>query len=451
MRSRAMYKLRLILPLAALSLALGACDYMPSWMGGKKAEIERLPGERLTVLPAATELQADDAAKSVPVTLPPVNANSEWPQHTGVFNSANSNLSVKGNLEHSESASAGDGESFEHTLIPRPVVAGGSIFAMDGEGKISAHEAANIDHVLWVSDGVSEKKQSDVAGGGLAFDQGRLYAISGRGMVVAIDAANGKVLWRKTGNAPLRSAPKVAGGKLFVITIDSQLLVFDAASGEVAWDHHGIDETAGLMNSVSPAVSGDTVIVPYESGELYALSATDGHEMWNNSLALGKRTQASSIFAGIGGDPVIDGDVVFAVSSGGVLAVYGMLQGQRLWDKPIASLNTPWVSGDYLFLLTADNTLAAFVKYDGRVRWATQLPGFEDMEGKRRPIFWRGPVLVDGKLAVAGSRGEMKIFSAADGKELSTVSIPNDVYTAPVVAGGKMFLINKDARLYSLQ
>lgn len=441
---------RLFLPLLLLG-ALSACDYMPSWMGGKTVEIERLPGERMTVLPVATELQADEAAKNIPVNLPPVNDNAEWPEHTGVFTSASSNLGGKGNFDNDSSATAGDGEAFEHTLIPRPVVAAGNVFAMDAEGKISAHEMGNIDHVLWISDGVSEKKIDDVNGGGLAYAQGRLYAVSGRGVVVAIDTTNGNLLWRKTGHSPLRSAPKVAGGKLFVITIDSQLLVFDAASGEVVWDHRGIDETAGLMNSVSPTVSGDTVVVPYESGELYALSVNDGHEMWNNSLALAKRTQASSIFAGIGGDPVVDGDVVFAVSNGGLLAVYGMLQGQRLWERPIASINTPWVAGDYLYLLTAENTLAAFVKYDGRVRWATQVPSFEDMELKRRPIFWRGPVMVDGKLVLVSSRGEMKFYSAENGSELSTVSIPDDVYTAPVVAGGKIYLITKSAKLYSLQ
>lgn len=451
MQKPTLSKARIVFSLLLLCSGVSACDYMPSWMGGGKPEIERLPGERMSILPASTELQADETVKAVAFALPPVNENADWPQNTGLFTAVNSNLAAKGNFERSEKASAGDGNAFEHTLIPRPVVAGGTVYAMDGEGQISAHDAANIGRTLWLSEGVSEKKQPDVAGGGMAFDQGRLYAVSGRGMVVAIDAASGKILWRKTGNPPLRSAPKVADGKLLVVTIDSQLIVFDAASGEIAWDHHGIDETAGLLNSVSPTVAGDTVIVPYESGELYALSLIDGHEMWNNSLALGKRTQASSIFAGIGGDPVVDGDVVFAVSSGGLLAVYSVLQGQRLWEKPVAALNTPWVSGDYLFLITADNTLVAFVKYDGRVRWSVQLPGFGDMEGKRRPILWRGPVLVDGKLAVVGSRGEMKLFSAADGSALSTVSIPDDIYTAPVVAGGRMYLVTKGAKLYVLQ
>jgi outer membrane protein assembly factor BamB len=205
------------------------------------------------------------------------------------------------------------------------------------------------------------------------------------------------------------------------------------------------------MNPVSPTVTGDTIIVPYESGELYALATPDGRELWDNSLSIGRKTQASAIFGGIGGDPVVDGEVVFAVSSGGMIAAYGIPLGQRLWEKPVASINTPWAAGDYLFVLTTDNTLVALLKYDGRIRWSTRLASFEDEDDKKRPIFWRGPVMVDGKLAVAGSHGEMVLVSAVDGSVQSTLEIPEGVTTAPVIAGGAMMFVTRDATLYTLK
>ncbi len=436
----------------ALSLVvISGCDYVPDWLGGADEEIERLPGERITVLPVATDLQADASLTTIPVALPAVNQNMEWPQHSGYFSSAGSNLGASGNFSETDYASAGDGEAFEHTLIARPVAGGGMVFAMDGEGKISAHDMADVSTKKWVSDGVSEEDIDNANGGGLAYDQGRIYAVSGRGVVVAMDAGSGGVIWRKSGYLPFRSAPRVSGNKLFAITIESELIAFDITSGEPLWSHRGIDETAGLMNAVSPTIDGDTIVVPYESGELYALSAPDGRQLWTNSLAVGKRTLASAIFAGIGGDPVIDGTVVFAASSGGLLAVYDMPYGQPLWQKQVSSVNTPWVSGDYLFVLTADNTLVAFVKYDGRIRWATRLPSFENEEKKLDSIFWRGPVLANGKLAVVSSRGELRLYSAADGTLDSTIDVADDIYTAPIVVGGKMYLINKSAELYSLQ
>ncbi|MCE2927643.1 MAG: PQQ-binding-like beta-propeller repeat protein [Rickettsiales bacterium] len=439
---------RAILPLVLL-VALSGCDYLPSWLGGKEPEVVRLPGDRQVVMPAATELQADETLKALPVAVPAVNPNGEWPQHSGQFDAAGGNL-AGGDFASETNDKAGDGSSFERPLVPRPVVGGGLVFAMDSEGRISAHDVANIDSKRFVSEALVDDDE-DINGGGLAYESGRLYAVSGRGMVAAIDAASGQTIWKKTGFAPFRSSPKVAAGKLYAITLDSQLFALDAANGETLWTHRGIDETAAFLHSVSPTAAGGTLLVPYESGEIYALATSDGRELWSGSLALSSRTQATNIFSGVGGDPVVDGDVVFAVSSGGLLAAYGIPLGQRLWEKPISSMTTPWLAGDFLYVLASDNTLLALVKYDGRVRWATKLPSFEDEEKKRRPIFWRGPVMAGGKLYLAGSRGQMKVVNSADGLIAGDIDIPDDVLTSPVIAGGTMFLVTQDAQLVALR
>jgi outer membrane protein assembly factor BamB len=435
----------------AACLALSACSHLPDWMGGSKKEIVRLPGERIAILQPGSKFEPDPTLKSLPVALPAVAENTEWTGHTGIVSSANANLALKGALKDTQDARAGGGADFGQPLVPAPVVGAGMVFAMDAEGFISAHDAANIGTVKWTSPGVSEKKNPEMIGGGLSYGSGKLYALSGRGVAAAFDAASGKELWRKTLSMPFRSAPTLAGDLLFAVTIDSQLLAINTATGDIVWNHRGIDETTGLMNSVSPAVARGVVVVPYASGEIYALSATDGKEIWTQSLVLNVGAQGSSLFSGIGGDPVIDGDVIFAVSNGGLMSVYSLVHGQRIWDMPVSSLNTPWVAGDYLFLLSSDNVLICMVKYDGRVRWSTKLASFENEDKRLRPIVWRGPVLVDNKLAVVSSNGQLTLVSADNGQILETRSVADNVFTPPIVAGGRMYLIDKGATLYQLQ
>ena len=434
-----------------LLLGLSACSHLPSWLGGGTKEKPKLPGERAAVLSVSTDLAPDEEASKINVALPTPNANADWPQHSGIFTAGTANLAASGDFDKESSVSAGDGASFEHTLIPRPVVGGGKVFAMDADGRISAHQAGDIGKVLWHSDGVYEDVDQDNIGGGLAYDAGKLYATSGRGKVVALDAETGKEIWHASVHIPFRSAPKVGEGKLFAVTIDDQLYAFDVANGNVLWNHRGISEVAGVMNSVSPTLVTGAVIVPYASGEIYMLASGDGHELWSGSVSSGKSTAASNVFSGIGGDPVVDGQVVFVVSNGGGFSVLGVDQGAPVWNKQISSFNTPWIAGDYAFVLTTDNTVVSFMKYDGRVRWATKLEGFEDMKRKLYPITWRGPVLVGGRLALVSSKGKLALINALDGKIDEMKDVPDDIFTAPVVAGGVMYLINKDAKLYSLQ
>ncbi len=432
-------------------LVLSGCDYMPTWMGGEEKEISRLPGERITVLPVKSDVMPDADLASLAVVLPTPYVNTEWAQHTGNFTAATSNLALAGTLEDDRSATAGEGADFEHTMIPRPVVSAGTVFAMDAEGRVSAHDASDISNVRWHSEGVAEEDDPQIFGGGLAYDQGRVYASSGRGLIVALDAASGKEIWRRATTIPFRSAPTVSGGRIYVLSIDSQLYALNAANGEILWSHRGINETAGIHRSVAPVVASGTVVVPYSSGELYGISVTDGREIWNQTLSVVAKTQATSIFSGIGGDPLVDGDVVFAISSGGMLSVTSLWNGQKIWDRQVASVSTPLIAGDYLFVLTSENTLICFVKYSGRVRWVSQLPSFENEKDKKRPISWSAPILAGGNLMLAGSRGEMRAISAADGKLVSTISIPDDVYGAPVIAAGVMYFVTKDATLHSLK
>jgi outer membrane protein assembly factor BamB len=205
------------------------------------------------------------------------------------------------------------------------------------------------------------------------------------------------------------------------------------------------------MNSVSPVTANNLVVASYSSGEIYVLSASDGKEVWSDSLSSGKQTQASALLGGIGGDPVLDNEVVVSVSSGGMIAVKSLRTGQRAWERPIGALNTPWVTAESLFVLTSDNTLVSFVKFNGAIRWSTKLASYVDEDDKTSPITWKGPVMVEGKLAVVSSNGQLLLVDAAEGKVVATKSIPDDIYTAPVVAGNTLYLVRQDATLYSLQ
>ena len=129
------------------------------------------------------------------------------------------------------------------------------------------------------------EKDQEGFGGGLAADGGRIYAATGFGLVVALEAKSGKKLWEKSLGSPLRASPTAAGERVFVVTKEGQVFCLSGSDGTELWNFQGQAERASILVNASPAVDGDTVVVPYPTGDVVALRVSSGQPIWSESLA----------------------------------------------------------------------------------------------------------------------------------------------------------------------
>ncbi len=180
------------------------------------------------------------------------------------------------------------------------------------------------------------------------------------------------------------------------------------------------------------------------------LRAEDGAEGWSDALLGQQKSSATAFFTGIAADPVIVDNIVYVAGSANVLAAYQLNSGKRIWEQPISSTQTPWVAGDYLYVLSSDSVLMAIHRFDGRVKWTQALQRFEDEEKKKKRLTWSGPVLAGGRLLVSGAHGEMLEVDPKTGAISARQSIPEGIHAAPVVAGGKLFFVTDKAKLVEL-
>ena len=93
--------------------------------------------------------------------------------------------------------------------------------------------------------------------------------------VVAFDAKSGKKLWEKNLGSPLRASPTAAGERVFVVTKEGQVFCLSGSDGAELWTFQGQSERASILVNASPAVDGDTVVVPYPTGDVVALRVSD--------------------------------------------------------------------------------------------------------------------------------------------------------------------------------
>lgn len=427
-----------------LAAALGGC----SWFG--EAEEPPLPGERISVMLFERNLEPDPRIADLAVRLPQQWENVSWPQAGGESDHAMHHLAIPDQVREVWSIQIGDGGNDESPLMAPPVVSGGTVYTVDITYEVAAIDTETGKQRWRVKVDVPEEDE-DAFGGGLAYADGRLYLSTGFAQVFALDAASGEVLWAQQVPGPVRAPPTLAEGRVFVITLDNQVFALDGQSGERSWSHAGFTEAAGLLGSASPAASGGTLIVPYSSGELFALRIENGREIWSDNLTAIRRVDALSALAHIRGRPVIDRGIVYAISHSGRMVAIDLRTGGRAWERNIGGLQMPWVAGDFLFVLTTEGEILAITRRGGRVRWVRRLPQWEDVEDKVDPITWVGPVLANDRLLVASNNGDVLSISPYTGDAMGRIELGDGVRMPPVVADGTLYFLTNAGELVAMR
>jgi outer membrane protein assembly factor BamB len=422
------------------SLSLSGCGLF-----GEKPK-QRLPGERISVLGLDRGVQPDPALASQPITLPPPTVNPEWPEPGGNPSHSMGNLALPGQVKKAWESSVGDGSGRYTKVMSQPVIAAGRVFAMDGGVQVSALDMASGKR-FWQVDLKPEDQRGSAFGGGPCFWNGRLFVSTGYAEVAALDPNDGKIIWRKNVTSPVHSAPTVVDNRVFIVTVDNELVALSAEDGQRQWSHNGIPETGSLLGSASPAVEGEIVVVAYTSGELFALRVENGRALWSENLAAARNMGAMSAMADIHGRPVIDHGRVFAVSHSGRMLAIELRTGNHVWEQDLGGSHEPWCAGDFVFVITNDNEVVCLTRNEGKVRWAVQMPSFEDMKKKEDPIQWAGPVLGGNQLIVLSSSGVAMWLSALNGDNQWQTDVSNKGYLGPIIADNTLYLLTDDANL----
>ena len=266
---------------------------------------------------------------------------------------------------------------------------------------------------------------------------GRLYVATGFGSLSALDPKTGKVLWSKMLGAPIRSSPTAISDRVFVNTTEGRIFALAGSDGSELWSTRGLPESASLIASPSPAVDGDVLVAPFSTGEIMGLRVSSGETLWTESLT---RTRGTSAMAAMSdaARPVIDAGTVFAIGHGGRMLASQARTGERIWSINMASTQPPWVAGDNVFVVDTAGQLLSLNRRDGQTLWTIKLP---------ESNVWSGPTLAGGTLWLVSSKGLLVGAEATTGKITFQHSLGSPGYIAPVVAGGRLFVLTDNARL----
>ncbi|MEH3103399.1 MAG: PQQ-binding-like beta-propeller repeat protein [Sphingomonas phyllosphaerae] len=400
-------------------------------------------GQRVPILMSENQATVDKGLESVPVTLPVGVANDAWTQPGGNAAKSMGNLLLASATPAKAWTAQINGGTNRARLAAGPVVAENKLFVVDVDATLHAF-TADTGAKLWtrvLPD--NEENKNARFGGGVSYDEGKLYATDGLGDVVAVNVADGAVLWRAKPGGPLRGAPTVANGQVYVLSQDNQIFALDQGDGKVVWTQSASLETQGVFGVAAPAASSGTVIAGFSSGELNAYRYENGRTLWQDALSRTSITTSVSSLADIDADPVIDDGRVYSIGEGGRMVALEIATGQRTWEQNLAGISTPWVVGDWIFLVTDDARLVCLSRANGKLRWVSQLRAFKNEEKRNDPYNWFGPVLAGDKLWLTSSRGDLIGASVTDGSVQTTIEAGEQFSMAPIVANQTLYTLDE--------
>lgn len=407
-----------------------------------------VPGIKIPVLPPHQPLTVGRTAP--PVELPAPQADADWAQASANARHNPGSAVLPARLSQAWRTSIGAAATYRRSLHAQPVIANGLVFTMDANGFVDAIRLANGQHV-WRQKMRPKHDTSFAFGGGLAYADGALYVATGFAELRMLDPGTGTARWTKKLAQPARSAPTIGGGLIYIVLLDNTLTALDAKSGAFRWRFPTGSSSNSMFGAGAPAYDQGIVVAGFGTGMVAGINATTGSAVWEQSLAAGYDTANPLNISSIVANPVIGDNLAVVTGVAGSTVAFDLRTGRRIWGKSAGGGETPAIAGDWLFLLTDQQRLAAIHMPDGEVSWVTDLPAYRNPKKDYGPIAWHGPILAGNGLILTGSDRRMIVVDARTGALLTppdrALMLSGVSDSAPIVAGGTLLALTRNAVL----
>jgi outer membrane protein assembly factor BamB len=270
-----------------------------------------------------------------------------------------------------------------------------------------------------------------------AVADGKVCTLGVGGVLSCLDAAGGKLVWRKDSKAwpPFytASSPIIVDGKCIAYLGGKgkgEITAYDLASGDTKWQWTG--EAPAYGSPVLATLDGTKQLVTPTEKSLVGIDVADGKQLWQVPFQAGRWNS---------GTPIVDGQTV--ICSGQAFEVKkdgDRFTAKQLWKSPSPpnQFNTPVLKDGLLFGLTGRQNLFCVDAKTGNVLWTDKA-----QRGQCGEVLDAGPVL----LALT-SDSHLLAFkpSNKDYEQVADYKVAeSQTWAYPIVAGNRVFVKDRDS------
>ena len=261
--------------------------------------------------------------------------------------------------------------------------------------------------------------------GTASYHEGVLYIGSYDHNMYALEADNGKFIWKYAANGGIVSKPAIHDNKLYFGSTDQYVHAISCRGGKKVW----VQSTDGAIYS-SPTIAEGHLFIGSDDEQLHVLNILAGREAW--SVNLGSRVRSS---------PIVAIDTVFVGSENGEIQAYDF-SGNIRWRTSAkrAVTATPHFNDGVIYITSLDGMLYAIDAKSGWVIWRFRMENGSISS----------PITNENHVYVGSTDNSFYCVNTKSANKVWSFDTDNQINSSPIFYKGAIYFCNVDGLVYSL-
>ena len=317
-----------------------------------------------------------------------------------------------------------------------PTTDGETVYAASFNGNVIAINANN-GRKIW-------KQSFDFSfTAGPTYKDGILVLGTNNGELINIDSMTGEILWTTTVSSEILAPVAIKDDQIFVRSVDGNLTAFLSNNGSLMWTANHRVPRLSLRGTTSPEVFANAVLSGFDDGKVSAYDLVDGSLLWETMLTPpGGRTEIEKI-NDIDAPMTIVGNELYVGSYQGALAALALESGDIIWLTEASIYAGMAVDEDAVFVSESDGSVMALSRFTGREIWK------KDNLLNRYPS---APVIIGDSIIVGDLEGYLHWLDKESGETQQRISIGKDkISSVPLVMEDTVIVQTDGGNLVSVK
>jgi len=278
---------------------------------------------------------------------------------------------------------------------------------------------------------------------GLAGDSDFLYFVTSEGYLWCLNH-DGKNLWKTYTGGQVLVSPMPNTSFVTVKLNFNKFVQINNIDGTIMWTYRAQTPPLTINSQGKMSFSNGAIYSGVPGGKLITIEAKTGLLVWEATVSQSKGVTEITRANDITSQPVIDGPIIYSVSSSGKIAAIDRRSSKTLWDRNLSSFVGLNLYGNDIILVNEIGSIYSLQNEAGKINWRNADLQFRNI----------GRGIIAAELIVVGDfDGYLHFIDPSDGKIINRIQLSDSQILDNIisVSDSKLIVMDADGNIHCLE